>query len=49
MDDAFWARLRAQFDDDEVVDLSTCVAFFLGAGRQLAVLGVHQECPIQVT
>ena len=49
MDDEFWARLRAQFDDAEIIDLSTCVALFLGAGRQLAVLGLHQECPIEVS
>ena len=41
MDDEFWARLRAEFKDDEVADLTMCCAAFLGMGRALAVLGVR--------
>ncbi|MEQ1788318.1 MAG: carboxymuconolactone decarboxylase family protein [Acidimicrobiales bacterium] len=40
MDDAFWARLRAAFADDEVADLVICCGMFLGLGRALAVVGV---------
>lgn len=40
MDDAFWARLRAAFADDEVADLTICCGMFLGMGRALAVMGV---------
>jgi len=41
MDDAFWARLRAAYVDDEVADLTMCCATFLGLGRALAVMGVR--------
>jgi alkylhydroperoxidase family enzyme len=39
MDDAFWARLRGAFADDEVADLIICCGMFLGLGRTLAVVG----------
>jgi alkylhydroperoxidase family enzyme len=39
MDDAFWARVRAAFADDEVADLIICCGLFLGLGRALAVVG----------
>jgi alkylhydroperoxidase family enzyme len=41
MDDAFWARLRSTFADDEVADLTMCCGMFLGLGRVLAVIGVR--------
>lgn len=40
MDDAFWARMRAAFTDDELADLTICCGMFLGLGRTLAVVGV---------
>ena len=40
MDEAFFARLRSEFSDAEVLDLSVCCAAFLGLGRVLAVLGI---------
>jgi len=48
MDDAFFGRLRALFSDEEILDLTLCVAVFLGLGRTLAVLGVDQSCAIDV-
>lgn len=48
MDDDYWVGLRALFNDDEILDLSTCVACFVGGGRQLAVLGIHRECPTEI-
>jgi AhpD family alkylhydroperoxidase len=48
IDDAFFGRLRAQFSDEEILDLTLCVAVFLGLGRSLTVLGVDQSCPIDV-
>jgi len=48
MDDAFFGRLRAQFTDQEILDLTLCVAVFLGLGRTLAVLGVDQSCAIEI-
>jgi AhpD family alkylhydroperoxidase len=43
MDDELFARLRSQFGDDEIVDLTLCCAAFLGLGRALAVLGIEPE------
>jgi alkylhydroperoxidase family enzyme len=39
MDDAFWARLRVAYTDDEVADLIMCCGMWLGLGRALAVVG----------
>lgn len=48
IDDAFFARLRKAFSDPEILDLTLCVAVFLGLGRSLSVLGVDQSCAIDV-
>jgi alkylhydroperoxidase family enzyme len=40
MDDAFWARARRLFADDELADLVICCGMFLGLGRAMAVAGV---------
>ena len=48
MDDAFFGRLREQFTDEEILDLTLCVAVFLGLGRSLVVLGVDQSCAIDI-
>ena len=48
IDDAFFERLRGAFSDEEVLDLTLCVAVFLGLGRSLTVLGVDQSCAIDV-
>jgi AhpD family alkylhydroperoxidase len=48
IDDSFFARLRPLFSDEEVLDLTLCVAVFLGLGRSLTVLGVDQSCQIDV-
>lgn len=41
MDDDFWARLHAEFDDGELADLTMCCGMFLGLGRTMAVIGVR--------
>ena len=46
IDGAFFDRLRASFSDEEIPDLTLCVAGFLGLGRSLTVLGVDQSCAI---
>jgi alkylhydroperoxidase family enzyme len=46
IDDAFFDRLRAAFGDDEILDLSICVAAFMGLGRLLRVLGVDPACDV---
>ena len=48
IDDAFFGRLRAVFSDGEILDLTLCVAVFLGLGRSLTVLGVDQSCALDV-
>jgi AhpD family alkylhydroperoxidase len=48
LDEAFFARLRGVFTDAEILDLTLCVAVFLGLGRSLTVLGVDQSCAIDV-
>ena len=40
IDDAFFARLRAAFGDDQILDLTICIGTFLALGRLLRVLGV---------
>jgi alkylhydroperoxidase family enzyme len=47
IDDAFFARLRAAFADAEILDLTICVAAFLGLGRLLRVLGVDPVCQVE--
>lgn len=48
IDDAFFARLRTAFDDAEVVDLTMCIAVYLGLGRALAVLGIDEHLPMEI-
>jgi AhpD family alkylhydroperoxidase len=48
MDDGFFERLSESFSDEEILDLTLCVAVFLGLGRSLAVLGVDQSCAIDL-
>lgn len=49
MDDDFFARLRAEFTDPEILDLSICVAAFLSLGRLLRVLGIDDTIVTDVT
>lgn len=48
IDDGFFERLRDCFSDPEILDLTLCVAVFLGLGRSLSVLGVDQSCAIDI-
>ncbi len=43
IDDEFFARLRAAFADDEVLDLTICVSTFLAVGRLLQVLRIDER------
>ena len=43
LDDAFFERLRAAFTDEEILDLSICVAAFLALGRATKVLRLDQD------
>jgi alkylhydroperoxidase family enzyme len=46
MDDAFWARLRAQFTDAEVLDLTICTGNWLAFGRLTQVLKLDVSCDV---
>ena len=48
IDDDFFNRLRGAFADDEILDLTLCVAVYLGLGRTLAVLGIDDACAIDL-
>jgi alkylhydroperoxidase family enzyme len=37
----FWSRMREEFSDEELADLTICCGMFLGLGRTLAVVGVR--------
>ena len=47
-DDAFWADLRTVFADDEIVELATHCAKWLGLGRLNAVMEIATSCPIRI-
>jgi alkylhydroperoxidase family enzyme len=48
IDDELFTRLRAHFADDEILDLTLCLAVYLGLGRTLEVLGVREGSGIDV-
>ena len=48
IDDAFMAGMREHFSDAEILDLTICVAHFLGLGRMLRVLGITETCVVDV-
>jgi AhpD family alkylhydroperoxidase len=48
IDDDFFVRLRARFADDEILDLTLCVAVYIGLGRTLEVLGVSEGTGLDV-
>jgi alkylhydroperoxidase family enzyme len=45
-DDIFWERTKRVFSDEEIVDLSQCVASFIATGRVAHVLGLDKVCSI---
>jgi len=48
IDDDLFVRLRAQFADDEILDLTLCCAVFVGLGRTLEVLQITESCPVEL-
>lgn len=48
IDDDFFARLRAEFTDEEILDLTICLGTFLGQGRMLRVLGIDATDQLDV-
>jgi hypothetical protein len=43
-----FVRLGACFTDAEILDLTICVAAFLGLGRLLRVLGIDATCQVDI-
>jgi AhpD family alkylhydroperoxidase len=41
IDEELVGRMRENFSDEEVLDLTLCCAVFVGLGRTLEVLGIH--------
>jgi AhpD family alkylhydroperoxidase len=48
IDDAFFERLRAQFADDEILDLTLCCGVYVALGRTLEVLGITENCDLDI-
>lgn len=45
-DEDFWSRFKAEFSDAELVDLSYCIACWMGLGRVGHVLGLDTMCSV---
>lgn len=45
-DDDFWQRAKAVFSDEEIVDLSYCIACWMGLGRVMHALGLDGICAV---
>jgi AhpD family alkylhydroperoxidase len=48
IDEELFTRLRAEFADDEILDLTLCCAVYLGLGRTLEVLGITENCELDI-
>jgi len=48
IDEDLFSRLAQVFTDAEILDLTLCLAVYLGLGRTLAVLGIEDNTPIGV-
>ena len=45
-DEALWSELKEHFSDQEITDLTYCIAGWMGMGRVAHVLGLDQDCAI---
>jgi alkylhydroperoxidase family enzyme len=45
-DDSFWTRAKSLLSDEEIVDLSYCVACWMGLGRVTHALGMDAVCSL---
>ena len=48
-DEDYWARMKAEFTDQQILELLTLIGFCLGIGRLLAVLDIANDCAINQT
>ena len=45
-DEPLWSELKEHFSDQEITDLTYCIAGWMGMGRVAHVLGLDQDCAI---
>ena len=45
-DEALWGEVKTQLSDAEIVDLTYCIAAWMGLGRVAHVLGIDAACRI---
>jgi alkylhydroperoxidase family enzyme len=43
-DEDFWARMKAVYSDEEIVDLTYCIGSWVANGRAAHVLGLDTSC-----
>jgi alkylhydroperoxidase family enzyme len=43
-DESFWARMKAVYSDEEIVDLTYCIGSWIANGRAAHVLGLDASC-----
>lgn len=48
-DEEYWARMKANFTDQQILELLTLIGFCVGIGRTLAMLDIADDCPINRT
>jgi AhpD family alkylhydroperoxidase len=48
IDDDMFTRLRSEFADDEILDLTLCCAVYVGLGRTLEVLQITSACDLDI-
>jgi alkylhydroperoxidase family enzyme len=46
LDDEFWGRMRAAYEDREIVELTMCLGCWLGFGRLNRVFGLDTACAL---
>ncbi len=44
LDDAFFARMKAEFTDAEILELTACIGDWIAFGRMTAVLDLDEAC-----
>jgi len=48
LDDAFFARMRAYFSDEEILEISICVGTWLSLGRITKIMDAGVSCPVRL-
>jgi alkylhydroperoxidase family enzyme len=48
LDDAFFARMRRFYDDEQIMEIAVSVGTWLMMGRIVMVMGVNAACPLRL-